>query len=84
MPDSSSDKRIKKLYLDSLAEYIDVDSTDINMDDSFWDDLHMNKNDFPEFINLLEEKGISIGEEDFSNVETVEDLLEVIHMQSEY
>lgn len=63
---------IKKL----LAEHIGVEPDDINDDDSFIEDLHMNPSELTDFSEKLRQAGFEISGVDFTNLTKVEDLAE--------
>lgn len=65
---------VKKL----LADHIGVDLEDINEEDLFLDDLHMNAADLTDFLQLLEDKGFDVSQVDLSEITTVRGLLELM------
>lgn len=67
-------KKIKKI----LAELLGVEPEDINNFDSFKEDLHMGPVDLIDFLQSLKEIGLDSERIDFSEVETLEDLYELI------
>ena len=78
IPTKNSLDQVKNL----LAEHLGVEPDDINEDDSFTDELHMTPADLSDFIEKLKESGIEISVGDFSNIETVGDLLERISSET--
>lgn len=65
-------KRVKSI----IAEHLGVESSDIEDDDSFSQDLHMSPSDIFDLFEVLKEKGICDENCDYSEAETVSDLLE--------
>lgn len=59
-----------------LAEHIGVEPEDIEDDDSFVEDFHMNPTDLTDFIAKLEEAGIEVTEPDFTDSETIGEFIE--------
>lgn len=68
--------KIISIVKSTLAEHIGVEPEDIEDDDSFVEDLHMNPTDLTDFIAKLEEAGIEVTEPDFSDSETIEEFIE--------
>lgn len=67
-------EKVKRL----LAEHIGVEPEDINDDDSFIEDLHMNPSELVDFSQKLEEAGFEISRVNFTDLEKVEDLVEAL------
>jgi acyl carrier protein len=67
-------EKVKKL----LAEHIGVEPEDINDDDAFIEDLHMNPSELVDFSEKLEIAGFDITKIDFTNLEKMEDLVEAL------
>lgn len=72
---------MKHKLLEILSSIIGVDVEDIEMEDSLRDDLHMNSVDLAELIEKLAEEGF--GSVDISEIETVEELIETLHLEEE-
>lgn len=68
---------------DKLAEFIGADSDDIKDDDMLLEDLHMSASDVSDFYHDLENEGLNIGKIDFSEIQTVEDLVDSVSEQEE-
>lgn len=64
--------RFKKI----LAEYLGVETEDIDDDDSLVDDLHMGPAEITDFMQTLENAGINIDDVDLSEIETVSDMVD--------
>lgn len=69
---------MKEKLIKLLAEHIGVEPEDVNEDDSFLEDLHMDPADFSDFIHVLEKSGFTVNSSDLTGIETVEDLIEVL------
>ncbi len=67
-------EKTKELIKKLLAEHIGVEPEDINDDDSFVEDLHMNPSEVADFAEKLEEAGFETGKIDFMALESVEDM----------
>ncbi len=61
-----------------LAEQIGVDTEDLKDEDAFIEDLHMTNADLTDFGQKLEARGANISELDFSALETVGELTEML------
>lgn len=69
-------EKVKK----ELAKQIGVEVEDINLEDRFLDDLHMNATDLTDFIENLSSKGFDTKKLDFSNLESLNNLLEQLEV----
>lgn len=69
-------EQIISIVKSTLAEYIGVEPEDIEDDDSFVEDLHMNPTDLTDFIAKLQELGVEVTEPDFTDSETVGEFIE--------
>lgn len=69
-------EQIISIVKSTLAEYIGVELEDIEDDDSFVEDLHMNPTDLTDFIAKLQELGVEVTEPDFTDSETVGEFIE--------
>ena len=78
---NDTEQKIKDLVIEKLAEHIGVEKEDINLDDSFIDDLHLNTIEITDFLQKLSENGIEIDESEFGSIDTVSDLIEYILSQ---
>lgn len=64
-----------------LAEFIGVSVEDIDNDDSFSEDLHMQPSDLSDFVHTLEENGFDTKRVDLSKIESVSDLIESLELE---
>jgi acyl carrier protein len=64
-----------------LAEFIGVSVEDIDNDDSFSEDLHMQPSDLSDFVHILEENGFDTKRVDLSKIESVADLTESLELE---
>ncbi len=69
-------KTIEKTIKEIIAIQIGVEPDDISEEDSLAEDLHMSAADLSELIENLKSKGIDASEIDFSEVQTIKDLIE--------
>ncbi|OGM18450.1 hypothetical protein A2686_02490 [Candidatus Woesebacteria bacterium RIFCSPHIGHO2_01_FULL_38_10] len=69
--------QIKKI----LAEYLGVDEEDIKEEDLLTEDLHMNATELSDLLQILYDKGVITKDIDLTEIETVEELIEVISSQ---
>lgn len=70
MSEESRKHKIKRL----LAEFLGIETADINDEDLLRDDLHMGPVDITDFANQLTENDLDVKQEDWQNIETVEDI----------
>lgn len=72
------DKKFKK-YLEitrkALSQILGTDSVDIQLEDSFTEDLHMDPTEIADFIQLMNEKGFNLDNLDFEEIDTVEEFV---------
>jgi acyl carrier protein len=66
----------KNQIIARLAEHIGVEPDDINEDDFFLEDLHMNATEMSDFVHSLTDLGFDVSKLDLASLETVSDLLE--------
>ena len=59
-----------------MAEFLGVEPEDINNEDTLGEDLHLGAQKIPDLMTHLNEAGYEIDENDFQNIDTVDDLLE--------
>lgn len=78
---NDTEQKIKDLVIEKLADHIGVEKEDINLDDSFTDDLHLNTAEITDFLQQLSENEIEIDESEFDSIDTVSDLIEYILSQ---
>jgi len=71
--------KIKKL----LANQLGVEPDDIENDDSLSEDLHMTAVELADLNHLLEKEGYLLSETDFTELETVGDLIDSISSHEE-
>ena len=72
---------MKNKLLELLSSIIGVEIEDIEIEDSLRDDLHMNSVDLAELVEKLSDEGF--GPVDISEIETVEELIEALHLEEE-
>lgn len=65
-----------------LANQIGVEPEDIENDDSFSHDLHMSASDLTDFVHNLGKEGFETNSIDLSEIETVEDLIDVLDLSA--
>lgn len=75
-------KMIKKKTISVLASHIGVDEEDIEFDDSFTDDLHMNPSEISDFLLALEESDIDTSKIDMTETITVQELIDVLEIEN--
>lgn len=61
-----------------LAEQLGVEPEDINLDDSFREDLHMSTADLSDFLGKLEKHSFYISNLNINEVETIGELNDII------
>lgn len=61
-----------------LAEHIGVEPEDIDEDDAFLTDLHMNPAELSDFVHSLISLDLDINRLNLTEIETVSDLLETL------
>ena len=76
--DMSKSKSTGDLVKEVLADLIGVESEDIELEDSFRDDLHMSATDLSDFLKLLGDRGINIDKVDLTEITSVADLVETL------
>ena len=70
---------IQDIVIRTVAEQFMVDVDEVTMDTNFYNDLHADSLDYVELIMELEEDfGMDIGDEEGENVETVRDIVELL------
>jgi acyl carrier protein len=72
---------MKNKLLEILSSIIGVEAEDIEMEDSLREDLHMNSVDLAELVEKLSTEGFE--SVDISEIETVEELIEALHLEEE-
>ncbi len=77
-------KTKEQIIKNILAEYLGIEAEDIHDDDSLVDDLHMNASDITDFTHELEAKGVDISELDFTQIDTVGEMLEALGVGEDY
>jgi len=63
-----------------LAEQIGVEAEDIKETDSFSEDLHMGPAEMADFSETLKKLEVDMAKIDFTNIETVGELLETLEL----
>jgi len=76
-------KDLTQKILNILSEHIGVEKEELHKKDSFQDDLHMSPADLADFLEKLRGAGLDISKIDFTEIEFVEDLIEIIISQEE-
>jgi acyl carrier protein len=76
----NKEQLIKKI----LADQLGIDAEDIHNDDSLYEDLHMNPSEITDFTESLIEKDLATNNIDFTEIETVEDLLEMLGVTEDF
>jgi acyl carrier protein len=71
-------KEINNKIKTILSEFLGVDPEDISDSDDFIHDLHMKPTDISDFQTSLQENGLDAQKVDFSQLETVEDLVDAL------
>ncbi len=74
MAKDETSQKIKNL----LAEQLGLELEDISNDDTLNSDLHMRPSDLSDFTSTLESNGLDTSKLDFTQVETVEELIDAI------
>jgi acyl carrier protein len=66
------EKKVKSL----LADFLGIESEDIEDDFSLTEDLHMKPTDLTDFIQILEKSNFNIDKIDFTEIETFAELVD--------
>ena len=74
-------KNTEHLVKNLLAEQIGVEPEDINDSDNFMEDLHMTVVNITDFVESIPTQGFDISLIDFTQIETVEDLIDALDAQ---
>lgn len=72
------EKDLRKKIKETLAKQLGVEPDDIEEDDTFKVDLHMNPVDLTDFAHSLGKLGINSESLDFNEIESLADLFENI------
>lgn len=75
---TDSEEQISKLVISKLAEQIGVEPEDVKTEDFLDEDLHLNHAEISDFYQKLGEEGYHIDESEYSEIETVSDIIEKI------
>ena len=75
--------KIEKRVVDLLSAHLGLEPEDIDLMDSFRDDLHMNPSDLAEFSVKAVEEGLLTKPMNFKKIKTVSDLIEHIRTEEE-
>lgn len=67
---------ITNLIKRELSNFLGIDIEDIEDDFSLTEDLHMKPTDLTDFIETLSKKNFPTDQLDFTEIETVEDLID--------
>lgn len=62
-----------------LVDFLGIGPEDVEDDTFFAEDLHMNPTDMTDFIEILGKAGFDVADIDLTEVETFEDLVDLIH-----
>jgi acyl carrier protein len=76
--DDTKLKNTEAKIKETLAVVLGVEPEDIHDDDSFETDLHMDPTQLADFSHNLEQNGVDTSDLDFNEIETVEDLVEIL------
>ena len=68
----------KSQIIKRLAEHIGVEPEDIDEDDAFLSDLHMNPTELSDFVHSLTSLDLDISRLNLTEIETIADLLEAL------
>ena len=68
----------KSQIIKRLAEHIGVEPEDIDEDDAFLTDLHMNPTELSDFAHSLTSLDLDVSHLNLAEIETIADLLEVL------
>lgn len=74
-------KNTEDLVKNLLAEQIGVEPEDINDSDNFMEDLHMTVVNITDFVESIPTQGFDASRIDFTQIETVEDLIDALDAQ---
>jgi len=66
-----------------LANHLGVEPEDIENDDSLSEDLHMTAVELTDFVHVLEKEGYPLSEIDYTELDTVGDLIDSISSHEE-
>ena len=68
----------KSQIIKRLAEHIGVEPEDIDEDDAFLSDLHMNPTELSDFVHSLTSLDLDVSHLNLAEIETIADLLEAL------
>ena len=68
----------KSQIIKRLAEHIGVEPEDIDEDDAFLTDLHMNPMEMSDFVHSLTSLDLDVSHLNLAEIENIADLLEVL------
>jgi hypothetical protein len=71
-------EKTKKIVKEELANFLGVDSEDIDDDVSLTQDLHMKATDLADFMEILTRMGMETTEVDLTETETFLELVEAL------
>ncbi|MFC1625450.1 acyl carrier protein [Patescibacteria group bacterium] len=75
--------KIKEKIKKDLAEFLGVDTDDIDSQDNIMQDLHMSPSDATDFLSVMEEKGYDITGLDLTEIETFDELADFLITHTE-
>lgn len=75
---NKEEQELKEKIKRKLADYLGIETVDIEDDFSLTEDLHMKPTDLTDFIQILSEMGINTDALDFTEIDTFSDLIEEI------
>lgn len=61
-----------------LANHLGINSEDISLDDTFFEDLHMKPSEFSDFVEELHESGTDTSQLDLPSIKSVGDMIEAL------
>lgn len=74
----NSHKDLPYMIKKTIADHLGVDLQDVNEEDAFFNDLHMNPTELYDLIETFSKDGYDIVPEEVANCETVSDLIDLI------
>ncbi len=67
-----------------LSEYLGIDSDDLANDDYLKEDLHMNSVEISDFLHLLKNKGVDLNLSQITEINTVQDIIDISSENEEF
>jgi len=78
MNQKNNQKEEIRIIKSLLVEQLGLDIEDVDGEDGFTDDLHMNPTDIADFLQRLQENGFEIEPDDFEDIKTFRDLTDFL------